>query len=671
MIRHLRENKVFYLFFIIILFFLTLLFTWPLVLDLKNNVYGYSGDSFGYIYYLWWWRRSIFEHLDIRFLPLQEAPFGTVVPKEVGTIIFLWPSYLLTFFLGDVVSYNLLLLISFPLSGIFSYLLFFEMTKDKVTALIFSLVFAFSPYHFWKAYNHLDLSMIQYIPFFLWSLIRLEKVKNIKRALICGLTLSILILLNFYYGFFALLTLGLFFLSGLILEIFRRELKVIKRIYLYSVVLLSSFLVSVPFVLPVLKTFIFKSPVTVATAEVYQRPLDNLLLLTARPWSYFLPSIDNPFLGNLSLKVYKFIKGLSNDFKTDMPFPHETTVYLGLFSLLFFFVSVYLFCRRKIDNKILPLLILTTIGLFITSLPPFVIIKNVTIRLPSFYLHQYFPMFRAYGRLGIFVLPLFAAVSSLGFSYLLSKSRGRKRIFVIIASVIFIMFEFTNIPPFKVTSFAKVPAVYEWLKSQDGDPIVLEYPKNFNLTEGELFQRYHLKKTANWHSPSPYFGLWNYVEDIYDPESFEILSGLNIKYVIFHEKLLFDKPNPADEFWTQRAYTSPIRADKLPSNIKLVDSFDGADVYNIASDKKPKVVVITNNSSGQPKVDVVGGESFDVSGKSEVFIINLTKIKLDGSFSDGQKSEKLEILPGKMVISYNEGKYKIILTITQSILSNL
>ena len=140
---------------------------------------------------------------------------------------------------------------SFLISRMISYLLFFEMTKDKITALIFSLVFAFSPYHFWKAYNHLDLSMIQYIPLFIWSLIRLERIKNIKRALICGLTLSILILLNFYYGFFALLTLGLFFLSGLILEIFRRELKIIKRIYLYSLVLLSSFLIALPFILPV------------------------------------------------------------------------------------------------------------------------------------------------------------------------------------------------------------------------------------------------------------------------------------------------------------------------------------------------------------------------------------------------------------------------------------
>jgi len=671
MLKHLRESKLFYLFFIIILFFLTLLFTWPLVLDLKNSVYGYSGDSFGYIYYLWWWRRSIFEHLDIRFLPLQEAPFGAIVPKEVGTVTFLWPSYFLTLLFGDVIAYNLLLLISFPLSGIFSYLLFFEMTKDKITALIFSLVFAFSPYHFWKAYNHLDLSLIQYIPLFLLSLIRLEKLKNVKRALICGLTLSILILLNFYYGFFALLTLGLFFLFGLILEIFRRELKVVKRIYLYSVVLLLSFFVSVPFLLPVIKTFIFKSEVTVATAEVYQRPLDNLLLLTARPWSYLLPSIDNPFLGNLSLKIYKFIKGLSNDFKTEMPFPHETTVYLGLFSLVFFLGAVYLWCRRKIDNKILPLLILATLGLFITSLPPFVIIKNVTIRLPSFYLHQYFPMFRSYGRLGIFVLPLFAAVSSLGFSYLLRASRGRRRVFAIFASVVFILFEFTNVPPFKVTSFAKIPAVYEWLKNQDGVPIVLEYPKNFNLAEGELFQRYHLKKTANWRSDSPYFGLWNYVENIYDPESFEILSGLGIRYVIFHEKLLFDKPNTADELWIQRAFTSPIKKSRLPSNIKTVGDFDGAAVYRLNSDKAPKVVVITNNRSGQPKVDVVGGESWDVSGKSEIFIINLTKRRLEGALSDGQKNEKIEIPPGKMVVSYDEGKYKINLTIIQPSLSAL
>ena len=70
-------------------------------------------------------------------------------------------------------------------------------------------------------------------------------------------------------------------------------------------------------------------------------------------------------------------------------------------------------------------------------------------------------------------------------------------------------------------------------------------------------------------------------------------------------------------------------------------------------------------------MDVVGGESWDVSGKSEIFIINLTKRRLEGALSDGQKNEKIEIPPGKMVVSYDEGKYKINLTIIQPSLSAL
>ena len=636
--------------------FIAVLFTWPLILDLSNSTYGYPGDNFGHIFYLWWWRQSHFSGASLYYLPLSEAPFGSSVPKDPGTIVYLWPSYLLALFMNEVTVYNVLLLVTFPLSALFSYIFFLKISGNKMAAFIFSLVFAFAPYHFWKAYNHLDLSMIQYIPLFLWTAVRLEKNKSLVNALLTGAALSILTLLNFYYGFFALLTLAIFFVSGLVTDLVRfRPFQ--RRVLFYTISLLVAAVVTFPFISPVLRSSISGSA-TVATPEVFRRPLDNLLLLSARPWSYFLPSIDNPFLGSLSLKAYTFIKSFSQDFKTQMPYPHETTVFLGFFSIVFFAITLVLVLKRKISDPLVPILLSTITVLFLSSLPPFMVIKGITFYFPSFFLHRFFPMFRSYGRLGIFVLPIFAAVASLGFSYLIKNlDRGRK-ILVIVFSVLFILFEFANVPPFRVTSFARIPAVYNWLKNQSGDPIVLEYPKNFNLSEGELFQRFHLKKTANWHSGSPYFALWNHVENIYDPQSFEILSGLGVSYVIFHEKLLFDVPNPVDELWNQRAFSGLLEYDKLPGNLERVGNFDGAVVYKLDSSNAPKVVVISKKQ-GQLRAEVVGGPKWTVKGENKVFVINLTTGSVRGNLLGGDGGLELVVPSGKLVVPFESGSYEL------------
>ncbi len=656
--NELRVHRYFYLVYLSAVAGLTIFFTWPVILHLSTSIYGYSGDSFGFIYYLWWWKDRVLNHLSLDFNPLVMAPFGTVIAPETGNIVFYWPAKVLTLLVNEVAAYNLNLLFSFVFSALTAYLLFFEISKNRLSAAVFSLIFAFSPYHFWKAYNHLDLAMIQYIPLYLWSLVRIVKNPNFKTGLTGGASLALLLLLNFYYGYFALLTAGLFFLYFLGESLLRKKLLPQLKYFIFTVFV--GLVLSLPFVYEaVLPSSATATLLPESRRETYTRPLDNLLLLSARPWSYLFPSIDNPFLGKLSLSAYKFIETLSNDFKTQMPFPNEVTIYLGLFSFGFFVLSLWFCWKRKIERGLIPLLLFVIAGLFLVSMPPFIVFKSVTIYLPTFFLHKIFPMFRAYGRLGIFILPLVSGVAVLGFTYLFDRLKRKGKIILTASCFLFFLLEFTNIPPFRVTDFSKIPEAYAWLKDQPGDFSIMEYPKNFNLAEGELFQRAHGKKMASWYSTSPYYQIWTEVEDIYNSESYEILSALGVKYAVLHKVLLFPTPNPVDELWWARAYRNPIKYDQLPGNTSLVKSFFGEDVLEIKSDSGLyRLAVITNLTNGKNKIEIINN-LWNPEKPGKLFIFNLTDGEVSAGLSDGKVENLLTLPKGKTIIKYEPGNYDL------------
>lgn len=659
--NELRTHRYFYLIYLSAVVGLTIFFTWPVVLHLSTSIYGYSGDSFGFIYYLWWWKDRVLNHLSLDFNPLVMAPFGTVIAPETGNIVFYWPSKVFTIVLNEVAAYNLNLLFSFVFSALTAYLLFFEISKNRLSAAIFSLIFAFSPYHFWKAYNHLDLAMIQYIPLYLWSLVIIVKTPNFKTGLTGGVSLALLLLLNFYYGYFALLTAGLFFLYYLLESLLRNKLLPQLTYFIFTVI--TGLVLALPFVYrAVLPSAATAIPLPESRRETYSRPLDNLLLLSARPWSYLLPSIDNPILGKISLAAYKYIETFSNDFKTQMPFPNEVTIYLGFFSLGFFVLILWLLWKRKIERGLIPLLLFAIAGLFLVSMPPFIIFKSTTIYFPTFFLHNIFPMFRAYGRLGIFILPLVSGVAALGFAYLFDRLRRKGKVLLTASCLLLFLLEFANLPPFRVTDFSNIPDAYVWLKEQPGDFSIMEYPKNFNLVEGELFQRDHGKKMSNWYSTSPYYQMWPAVEDIYNPESYEILSALGVKYAVLHKSLLFNIPNPVDELWWARAYKDPIKYDKLPGNARLVESFSGEDVLEITLDQGLyRLAVITKLGTGQNKIEIINNQ-WNPEKHGKLFIFNLTGETVQAGLDDGAKQRSLTLIPGKTVVKYEPGNYDLKIT---------
>lgn len=634
-----RNLKSFSLLFVVYCL-LAIFLTWPMVTKISSSTYGYSGDNFGAIRYFWWWKRTKFSGLPVRDSFLEEVPFGVAVDREPGTIFYYLPVKIFTLFTNEVFAYNLVLLLSFPLAAVSMYILAFSITKSRWASLISGLIFSFSPYHLWKAYNHLDLALIWPMPLYVWALIKLEKGTVTTQALVAGFFLAANILTNFYYGYFMLL----FTAAYVLVRVFQVWL-VEKRLYFtrrvftfYFLLFVSASAVVLPFTYHVLADA--RRPLMSLQSQLrkesYQRPLSNLISLSARPWDYLIPSQDHPIFGKFVPRLYDWIKTRSGDFKTISAPPHERTIYLGWIPILLTILTSYFLLgdhrfRGKYSSLVITILGIAGIMVLI-SLPPFIFFRGYTVYLPSFFLHKIFPMFRTYARLGVVVLLCTALLAGVSSAWLLCKfklSQRSPRSWVLLVFFIgLVLFEFLNIPPSKIVDFGKTPPEYEWLAKQSGNFSILEWPESFNLADALLFQRVHKKGLANWHSQSPYYGLWDSLGDLYNLQVTDKIAALGVKYVVVHKRLIFDQPNPVDDLWYTRAVKDPERYKSIPSNMKLAADFDGATIFEVAHPNPAKMVTIIKRVGvgGPFEVQVLGGKdwSWERDG-NRLYLMNLVE----------------------------------------------
>lgn len=166
---------------LVIYLLLTILLNFPLWRRLSFATYGYTGDSYGFLWQLWWGKETDRQLINGKLTPLLGAPFGSPIDYYFCEPLLLGFGRLLARVTNHFVAFNLVLLVSFPLAGLTTYWLAKYLTKNSLAAFLAGLIFAFSPYHFWQAYTHVNLSQIQWLPLFLlaWLVfLRRPQVKN-------------------------------------------------------------------------------------------------------------------------------------------------------------------------------------------------------------------------------------------------------------------------------------------------------------------------------------------------------------------------------------------------------------------------------------------------------------------------------------------------------------
>ncbi len=174
--------------------------TWPLATHLRGWVPG-LGDWGQNMWALWWTRQAL--------LVLGQSPFFTNYlfypqgvtllfhPVDISDGLLVMPLWGL---LGGDVCYNLLILLSFGLGGWGAYLLALQLTGQRWAGFVAGLVFALSPYHFLRIQlGHLNLSTLQWIPFYALFLLRFVQRGSRRSAVLAVFFLALMALNSWYY----------------------------------------------------------------------------------------------------------------------------------------------------------------------------------------------------------------------------------------------------------------------------------------------------------------------------------------------------------------------------------------------------------------------------------------------------------------------------------------
>ncbi len=546
---------------------LAVIFTYPLIFKMNTSVYGYPGDNFSTIWHRWWDQYAREHGLNPRYTPFLNAPFGMDLGVALDTaVLYVVPFAVLTSVFNEVAAYNLIIFASFPLAAFTMYLLVKYLTKNRWAAILSGLIFSFSPYHFWKAYNHADLASIQWLPLYVLSLIKLFEKRNYRWAFLTAASFTLVTLTSFYYGYFMVLfTIGLIVVYFVSSHLNWRMLKLL---------LLTGVLAGL-FILPfTYKLFLVSlSPPGEYQAERqagrFVTTVDSLLALSSRPWDFFIPSEHHPLFGKYVSTFCPWLAERSGGFETQCThYPQERNIYLGWVGLGLSFFALKNFCRNR--KWILIFATLAVLMVWV-SFPAFINIKGHRLYFPSFFLHRFAPMFRTYVRLGVVVLLCVAVLASFGLKFLLEKIKDKRLLPIAYCLLpLLVLFDFTNIPPFRYTEFAQTPPVYQWLAEQPGDFIIAEYPQPYSEAEAWFFQRIHQKKLVT---------VTEELADLYQPETVEKLGDLGVKYIIAHTDNVF----PSDPYNTNRRF-QVMSPPETAWGLRAVKPFPKAIVYEIEAD---------------------------------------------------------------------------------------
>jgi hypothetical protein len=166
---------------------LAVLFTWPLVTDLTRSVAWDHGDPLLVSWIVGWSASRVLQALGGNLAALQEIWHANIFHPEPLTLAYselllaqssqILPVYGLT---GNLLlSYNLLFLSTYVLSGLGMYLFVRELTGDWRAAFVAGVIYGFLPYRVNQG-PHLQVLSSQWLPFALYGFRRYFSTRRLR-----------------------------------------------------------------------------------------------------------------------------------------------------------------------------------------------------------------------------------------------------------------------------------------------------------------------------------------------------------------------------------------------------------------------------------------------------------------------------------------------------------
>ena len=385
-------------------------------------------------------------------------------------------AYLVTL-ANPILIFNLYVIATLILNLLTAFVLF-NKKQPRYIAILQAITYSIAPFILFKSQNHPALMATWLLNLGIFFI--LNNKLTLKRAILLSVYLAFATLASNYYGYFLMLTVGIYYSLSIINFFYNRKVKATfkhigKLLLMYGLSVILIAIVIWPYIsanflqndtIPLVSTkqvIIDDQTITVTGTDwqiaqnintqntnqmVIKRSLEDFVHFTSRPWYYLLPPTNNIFFGQISKSIIDHLQSIPGNWLAQNYFMREHSAsYLGWANILLFIIGI-LYAYKAKKHLLNPILITIAI-LFLITMPPFFTIAGNKIYLPSYILYLLFPMFRTLSRLGMVILPLFMIIAGYGYQYLFGLNK--KYIGVTIALLLFIFSIAEFIIPLKIT----------------------------------------------------------------------------------------------------------------------------------------------------------------------------------------------------------------------------
>ncbi|MCI0613604.1 glycosyltransferase family 39 protein [bacterium] len=203
-------------FAVIVFVFLSLLFTYPTIVQLSTHLIGGTADGWQFPWNNYVFRERVLNGEDPYYTDEVFYPLGVSLIlhgyTEFNDVIGL----ILSPFFNDVAVTNLMVIFATFLSGFGAYLLTRELTGSALAGLFAGIAFAFCPFRMLSIIGHIHMALTQFLPLAIWTILKMAKTQKIKYAILTGLFFALACYCNYYFVIYLLIAFMLIVAYGVV-----------------------------------------------------------------------------------------------------------------------------------------------------------------------------------------------------------------------------------------------------------------------------------------------------------------------------------------------------------------------------------------------------------------------------------------------------------------------
>ena len=340
----------------IIVFFLyvllSLLMTYPLILQLKTSIYGIGHDNLGWLSNNFLQLKIWSENINPENINYLAFPKGL----DLSSNLYMYTHEILNTSLlaitqHPIISYNIYFIIKLILAGYCMYQLSYYLSKDRTLSFIIGSCFAYSPYflNMSKAYG---ASFITFsLPIVVLYIFKTTKQTNLKNLIFLIISFLILLGENYYYGYF--FTVSLFTtipILAIIVLIIDKDIVIEKFMLLNKLTKIHTiFLTAISLSLLLFFSILLKHvyPYFSQRAfDIWQARIHSTM------WEYYLlPSVTNSSINSYLFSIHQTI--MDNIVPNHAYIQHyvhemfERTNFLGYSPIVIIIITVFIILITK------------------------------------------------------------------------------------------------------------------------------------------------------------------------------------------------------------------------------------------------------------------------------------------------------------------------------------